>query len=168
MKATIGDAAISACENICEDNLTDYLDNLMSSADGSLLDDYDEENMRVRLLPLLKYSTAYAVLTRLPDLKLPTETNYPLGKYAMMRLEYLKRHRRGTYTTLLTQAKLNEHLHEVEESAKEQISMTISRMAQNLGVTEQMKATDPMKWVQTMNGLKAAAEEEVLNSLIFA
>lgn len=65
MKATIGDAAISACENICEDNLTDYLDNLMSSADGSLLDDYDEENMRVRLLPLLKYSTAYAVLTRL-------------------------------------------------------------------------------------------------------
>ena len=65
MKATIGDAAISACENICEDNLTDYLDNLMSSADGSLLDDYDEDNMRVRLLPLLKYSTAYAVLTRL-------------------------------------------------------------------------------------------------------
>ena len=257
MKATIGDAAISACKNICEDNLTDYLDNLMSSADGSLLDDYDEDNMRVRLLPLLKYSTAYAVLTRLgykadesldmddlaalrefntlrvtfrrfvcersneryehmrktkfahlqrlrmcdiiipkkiilsvkedkkmsteamfrykaqgkvmiPDLKLPTETNYPLGKYAMMRLEYLKKHRRGTYTTLLTQAKLNEHLHEVEEAAKEQISMTISRMAQNLGVTEQLKATDPMKWVQTMNGLKAAAEEEVLNSLIFA
>ena len=65
MKATIGDAAISACENICEDNLTDYLDNLMSSADGSLLDNYDEDNMRVRLLPLLKYSTAYAVLTRL-------------------------------------------------------------------------------------------------------
>ena len=65
MKATIGDAAISACKNICEDNLTDYLDNLMSSADGSLLDDYDEDNMRVRLLPLLKYSTAYAVLTRL-------------------------------------------------------------------------------------------------------
>ena len=65
MKATIGDAAISACENICEDNLTDYLDNLMSSADGSLLDDYDEDNMRVRLLSLLKYSTAYAVLTRL-------------------------------------------------------------------------------------------------------
>ena len=50
MKATIGDAAISACENICEDNLTDYLDNLMSSADGSLLDDHDEDNMRVRLL----------------------------------------------------------------------------------------------------------------------
>ena len=46
--------------------------------------------------------------------------------------------------------------------------MTISRVAQNLGVTEQMKATDPMKWVQTMNGLKATAEEEVLNSLIFA
>ena len=61
----------------------------------------------------------------IPDLKLPTETNYPLGKYAMMRLEYLKKHRRGTYTTLLTQAKLNEHLHEVEEAAKEQISMTI-------------------------------------------
>ena len=95
----------------------------------------------------------------IPDLKLPEQTNYPLGKYAMMRLEYLKKHRRGTYTTLLTQAKLNEHLHEVEKAAKEQISMTISRMAQNLGVTEQMKATDPMKWVQTMNGLKAAAEE---------
>ena len=59
MKATIGDAAISACKNICEDNLTDYLDNIMSSADGSLLDDYDEDNMRVRLLPLLKYSKEF-------------------------------------------------------------------------------------------------------------
>ncbi len=65
MKATIADAAICACENICEDNYTDYLDNLMDLADGSLLDDYDEDNMRVRLLSLLKFSTAYSVLTRL-------------------------------------------------------------------------------------------------------
>ncbi len=65
MKATIADAAICACNNVCEDNLTDYLDNLMTSSEGSLLDEYDEDNMRVRFLPLLKYSTAYAVLTRL-------------------------------------------------------------------------------------------------------
>ena len=65
MKATIGDAAICACDNICEDNYRDYLENLMSTAEGSLLDDYDEDNMRVRLLPLLKYSTAYSVLARL-------------------------------------------------------------------------------------------------------
>ncbi len=65
MKATIANAAICACENICEDNYTDYLDNLMDLADGSFLDDYDEDNIQVRLLPLLQYSTAYSVLTRL-------------------------------------------------------------------------------------------------------
>lgn len=65
MKATVADAAICACNNICDDSFTDYLDNLMGLANGSRLDEYDEDNMRVRFLPLLKYSTAYAVLTRL-------------------------------------------------------------------------------------------------------
>lgn len=101
-----------------------------------------------------------------PLLKLTQE--YIAENYAAALIDSSKHTELKAYTTLLTQAKLNEHLHEVEEVAKEQISMNISRMAQNLGVTEQMKATDPMKWVQTMNGLKAAAEEEVLNSLIFA
>ena len=74
---------------------------------------------------------------------------------------------KGTYTTILTEGRLNQYLHEIDETAKTQIETSISRMAQSLGVSEQMKAEDPMKWVQMMNNIKASAEEEVLANLIY-
>ena len=73
-----------------------------------------------------------------------------------------------TYTTILTEGRLNQYLHEIDETAEEQISQSISRMALNLGVTEKMKAENPMQWVQMMNNLKNAAEEDVLANLIYA
>ena len=63
-----------------------------------------------------------------PDLALPKQTNYPIGKYGRMRLDYLKKHRRGTYTTLLTSCTLNQHLYETEQEAKRQIELTLSRL----------------------------------------
>ena len=102
-----------------------------------------------------------------PDLALPEQTNYPIGKYGRMRLDYLKKHRRGTYTTLLTSCTLNQHLYETEQEAKQQIDLTLSRLVKERGVTEELKATDPLRWVQEMNNAKHDAEEIVINETIF-
>ena len=101
------------------------------------------------------------------DLALPEQTDYPIGKYGKMRLDYLKKHRRGTYTTLLTSCTLNQHLYETEQEAKSQIALTLSRLAKERDITEELKATDPLRWVQEMNNAKQSAEEIVLNEIIY-
>ena len=103
-----------------------------------------------------------------PDLTMTEQTNYPIGKYGDLRLAFLKEHRRGTYTTLLTQFRLNEYLHKTDLEAKTMLSHLMSRMAQSRGVNEQMKAENPMRWVQEMNSIKTSAEETVLRELIYA
>ena len=102
-----------------------------------------------------------------PDLALPEQTNYPIGKYGRMRLEHLKKHRRGTYTTLLTTCTLNQHLYETEQEAKRQIDLTLSRLVKERGITEELKAADPLRWVQEMNNAKHCAEEIALNEIIY-
>lgn len=102
-----------------------------------------------------------------PDLALPEQTNYPIGKYGIMRLEHLKKHRRGTYTTLLTSCTLNQHLYETDQEAKKQIEFILSRLVKERGITEELKATDPLRWVQEMNNAKQCAEEIVLNKIIY-
>ena len=102
-----------------------------------------------------------------PDLALPKQTNYPIGKYGKMRLDYLKKHRRGTYTTLLTSCTLNQHLYETEQEAKRQIDLTLSRLVKDRGITEELKVTDPLKGVQEMNNAKHDAEEIVLNEIVY-
>ena len=101
-----------------------------------------------------------------PDLALPKQTNYPIGKYGSMRLDYLKKHRRGTYTTLLTSCTLNQHLYDTEQEAKQQIELILSRLVKERGITEELKTTDPIRWVQEMNNAKHSAEEIVLNEII--
>ena len=102
-----------------------------------------------------------------PDLVLPEQTNHPIGKYGKLRLDYLKKHRRGTYTTLLTSCTLNQHLYETEQEAKRQIDITLSRLVKERDITEELKATDPLRWVQEMNNAKQSAEEIVLNEIIY-
>ena len=102
-----------------------------------------------------------------PNLTLPEQTNYPIGKYGRMRLDYLKKHRRGTYTTLLTSCILNQHLYETEQEANRQIELTLSRLVKERDITEELKATDPLRWVQEMNNAKQSAEEIVLNEIIY-
>ena len=102
-----------------------------------------------------------------PALALPEQTNYPIGKYGRMRLDYLKKHRRGTYTTLLTSCTLNQHLYETEQEAKREIDLTLSRLVKERGITEELKATDPLRWTQGMNNAKQSAEEIVLNEIIY-
>ena len=101
-----------------------------------------------------------------PNLTLPEQTNYPIGKYGKLRRDYLKKHRRGTYTTLLTSCTLNQHLYEIEQEAKRQIELTLSRLVKERDITEELKATSPLLWVQEMNNAKHNAEEIVLNEII--
>ena len=102
-----------------------------------------------------------------PELKLPEQTDYEIGKYGKLHLAFMKQHRRGTYTTLLTDNRLNEHLHNIDEQAHEQIDLHIAQMAERMGVTENLKASDPMRWVQMMNNIKASAEEIVLKEVVY-
>ena len=102
-----------------------------------------------------------------PHLTLPEQTNYPISKCGRMRLDYLKKHRRGTYTTLLTSCTLNQHLYETDQDAKRQIDLTLSRLVKERGITEELKATNPLLWVQEMNNEKQNAEEIVLNEVIY-
>ena len=104
---------------------------------------------------------------RYPDLALPEQTNYTIGKYGRMRLDYLKKHRRGIYTMLFTSCTLNQHLYETEQEAKRQIDLTLSRLVKERGITEELKATSPLLWVQEMNNAKHNAEEIVLNEIIY-
>ena len=101
-----------------------------------------------------------------PMLEISEQTNYEIGKHGHLHLEFIKKHRKGTYTTLLTEGRLNEHLHNVDVQAREQIDLHIAQMTERMGMTEEFKASDPMRWVQMMNNIKATAEEIVLKEVV--
>ena len=98
----------------------------------------------------------------------PQEPEVALGKYALLRRKFLKENRRITYTNLLTSGKLNSHLAEIEQTALSRMDQVVAQMAKTEGVTEELKARDPMKWVQLMNNLRNAAEETILTELIYS
>ena len=102
-----------------------------------------------------------------PLLDLGEQTTYEIGKYGKLHLEFMKLHRRGTYTTLLTENRLNEHLHSIDEQAHEQLDLHIAQMAKQMDVTEELKASDPMCWVQMMNNIKASAEKIALKEVVY-
>ena len=77
------------------------------------------------------------------------------------------KHRRGRYTSLLTECRLNEYLHEIDLQAHEMLDSTVSRLAHERGIDEDLKARDPLRWVGEMNNVKACAEEIVLREVIF-
>ena len=105
---------------------------------------------------------------QIPNLLMPQEPEVHLGKYAELRRQYLKKHRRVLYTNLKTSCRLTEHLAEIEQTAKAMVSRSVQRMAEAEGLTEQMKETDPLRWTGLMNNLKHTAEEQVLTDLIYA
>ena len=104
----------------------------------------------------------------LPNLLPPQEGPVPHGKYALLRKKFLKKHRRVTYTNLLTSGKLNSHLAEIQQTAQRRMEEIVAQMAKAEGVTEELKASDQMKWVGLMNNIQNAAEEMVLAELIYS
>lgn len=102
-----------------------------------------------------------------PDLALPEQTNYSLGKYANMRLDFMKKHRRGTYTTLFTDGQLNEYLHAIDIQVCELLDDIIPRLAKERGIDEALKAHNALQWAAEMNNIKASAEEIVLREVVY-
>lgn len=103
-----------------------------------------------------------------PNRVFPDQTDYTIGKYVQMRLDFLKKHRRGTYTTLLTERRLLAHLSAIDQEARSQVEFLTAELAKKRGIDENRKASNPLLWAQEMNNCKAAAEETVLKEIIFA
>ena len=104
----------------------------------------------------------------LPDLTLPAEEESPIGVWAQYRLRYLKQHHQILYYNLLTSGKLRFHLADVEKEAQSLFLRLVKEYAEREGVTEQLKAENPMEWVQKMNNIRNRAAETVYADLIFA
>ena len=102
----------------------------------------------------------------IPNVTLPEQTDYQIGKYGRMHLDYIKQHRRGRYTTLLTEGKLNTRLHEIDLEANEMLETIIPRLATERGIDENLKARDMLRWVAEMNNIRASAEEIVLREVV--
>ena len=105
---------------------------------------------------------------RLPDLLPPQEPETALGKYGLLRRRYLKEHRKVLFTNLLTSGRLNEHLAEIDRTARQRVEQTVTAMAQAEGVTEELKERAPLRWTGLMNNLRHSAEEMVRKDLIYA
>ena len=102
----------------------------------------------------------------LPDLVL-REEEPTYGKYGMLRKQFLKEHRSARYQYLLLTGKLNEHLNQTDQEAREQVETLMEQMTEKQGVTEELKAQDQMERVRLMNNIKASAEEIVLKNMIY-
>ena len=103
----------------------------------------------------------------IPNVTLPEQTDYQIGKYGRMHLDYIKQHRRGRYTTLLIEGKLNTRLHEIDLEANEMLDSIIPRLSAERGIDEDLKAHDMLRWAAEMNNIKASAEEIVLQEVIY-
>ena len=99
----------------------------------------------------------------LPDLVL----NEAEPTYGMLRKQFLKEHRSAGYQYLLLTGKLNEHLNQTDQEAREQVETLMEQMTEKQGVTEELKAQDQMERVRLMNNIKASAEEIVLKNMIY-
>lgn len=102
-----------------------------------------------------------------PDFVLPKQTHFSIGKYGSLRLAFIKEHRKGTYTTLLTRCRLNVYLHDVDITAKEKVRLITAQLAKSRSIDEKLKATELLEWVVQMNSCKLAAEEIVMSEVIF-
>ena len=104
----------------------------------------------------------------IPNLTVPDETEYQIGKYGSLRRTFLKEHHNWLYSRMLMQGTLLKHLAEIDETCHSTLKDMMSKMAEQEGVTEQLKATDQMAWVQKMNNIRNRAEEIILSEYVYA
>ena len=104
----------------------------------------------------------------IPNLTLGEQPDRDLGKYGRMRRTYLKEYRPGLFNRLTLNGTLFNHLLEIEDTANSRLEQMMPGLAEAAGATEQLKASDPMKWVGLMNNCKAQAEEIIRAELIYS
>ena len=103
----------------------------------------------------------------LPNLALPSDDDYEIGKYGHLRLDYLKKHRKILYTNYITEGTLSKHLSEIDQVCNERMEHLVSTMAKQEGVSEALKVDDQMEWVCRMNNIRNRAEGIVLREVVF-
>ena len=94
-------------------------------------------------------------------------TNYEIGIWGQRHFDYIKEHKKSHYTTLLTQGKLNLHLHDIDVRATEMYDTLVKQLAEKQGITEQLKADDMLAWVGAMNNIANQAKEIVNDKIIY-
>ena len=102
----------------------------------------------------------------IPNLKLSNLADRPIGKYGRLRKRYLQEHRPILYNYFVLSETLYSHLLEIDDTVNRRMEILLFQLAMDAGVTEKLKAADPMKWVRLMNTVKAQAEEIVMTELI--
>ena len=103
----------------------------------------------------------------IPNLITPKQEKITLNKYGRMRLNYLKKHKKAEYSIMLLEGTLNTYLKEIQETATTRVEQIIKQLKEKSNLTEEMKNTDLLYWVGTMNSIKAQAEEIIYNELIY-
>lgn len=103
----------------------------------------------------------------LPNLVLEAEEKVILNKYGLLRLNYLKEHKKSDYIIMFMNKTLNKHLKEVQETAKARVDILIKKFAKQDNINEELKAKNQLEWVQMMNNCKNRAEEIVFSELIY-
>ena len=105
----------------------------------------------------------------IPDLYLEEnyKNNYQIRKYGHLRLQYLKEHKKAEYTIMLLDGTLRKHIVDTDIQAKERLEILMKQLIEKNSIDENLKDTDPLKWVGLMNNYKHAAEEIVLKEIIY-
>ena len=103
----------------------------------------------------------------LPDLKLEDKERFNIGKYGLLKLEYLKKNKRGLYIELLMKDKLNKYLHDIDITLMEKEQSLIKEHAEKGNITEELKSSNQMLWIGKMNNIKNRVEEIILKEYIY-
>ena len=128
----------------------------------------DKENFMKKYITDENTSISYTLIgdVYIPNL-VSTDINYEIGYWGRKHKEYIKQYKPAFYTTLLTQCKLNSYLHDVDVRATEMYDALVKKLAEQENVTEQLKASDMMLWVQRMNNIRNRTTEIVNAELIY-
>lgn len=128
----------------------------------------DKENFMKKYITDENTGISYTLVgdVYIPNL-VSTDTNYEIGYWGRKHKEYIKQHKPAFYTTLLTQCKLNSYLHDVDVRAADRYDTLVKQLVKQEGVTEKLKATDMLAWVQAMNNISNRAREIVCFEIIF-
>lgn len=104
----------------------------------------------------------------LPCLSLSDEEEHPIGLWGQRHLRYIREYRKALYTSLQLGGKLNRYLADIDQQTQERLDTIIQQLAQARGITEALKAANPIVWVERMNNIRSMAEEIVNAEIIFA
>lgn len=101
-----------------------------------------------------------------PDLSLEQKTDYPIGKYGIIRGEYMLKYQRYLYLKMVMDGTWNEYLHEIDEACHKEVELAVERIKKKEGLTERLKAENPPEWMQRVNAIKAGVEEQIMSCLL--